>query len=406
MTEDNAILTRGQLKIEVRTPVHIGSGQRLNRLFMLHNADRQQLCIASPQRLIAVANRSEGNRKVFVDFCERGDATLHDLLTEWQCDADEVAERWIQCDEAPDEVARFARAMDGHGDAYVPGSSLKGAVRGAFLRAHYLDRYEKANLRVTLADYAALARKTRDDRWQLRCSINAPVFGSRPEGASGGDANYDLFRSIQFSDSALTEDSQLSVVPAVVYSSQTNKTLLPKSNDREAVSYWEVLAPQASTSVGVTFLRMLSQGDLVMKELRHIAANASLVESFLKACKRASWDLITQDMEFFQYHTDPVSKSLYAWLDGLRDEIKAMKRTEGMLRLGAGTGFDSKTILDFAEEDVFRSLLSEDGFTRRLGRPGGTGNWLGSVRAPKTRRLAQWQNSIHLMGWVKLQWIP
>lgn len=128
------------LTLTTRGPLHIGSGQITPRKEYILNSRKGTVSFLKEQAFFDLLIRN-GLVELFESFCMRRGGDLYALLYR-ECGLDEAqiapaVHYQISTGEALDaehtlkDIHRFMR--DAQGNAYIPGSSLKGALRTALL---------------------------------------------------------------------------------------------------------------------------------------------------------------------------------------------------------------------------------------------------------------------------------
>ncbi len=247
------------VNVEVQTPVHVGSGETVNALSYLRVKD--MLYVVDPDRW----QRWLEKEKVTSRFLQWMDGVVQTLNTPQQRqmsltrfltdslrrqDVEAVAKQVAayplhmeQCGE-PDPVRGFkAHLRDARRCAYLPGSSLKGAIRTALLEDllledDHLNRYLQQPLQQRLKTAAGDRRRLRHEVrnvWQQM--EQALLRGGRQK------ANFDLLRFVMVSDSEPFEPEQVSL-----------RLVRSEGTDRRTDTWLEMVRAGASTRFTLTLL--------------------------------------------------------------------------------------------------------------------------------------------------------
>lgn len=192
-----------KVKLTTITPIHIGSGNVLHNNIdfvqgqidgnsYLGVIDQKKLFeMIGPERVdswVSAIERGE-NMGDFVSKYSQSNVTLED----YTC-------RQIYCPQplnmdANEEMREYIH--DGLGKAYVPGSSIKGAIRTAVLSSLVQSQDVDVNAHIQIKD-----KKDRYDRTQI--SVHQDVEGM----IFGKDPNSDCFRFLQIGDAYFDEDCE------------------------------------------------------------------------------------------------------------------------------------------------------------------------------------------------------
>ena len=228
-----------RMTVRVLSPIHIGAGDKLDNLAFVRSgselivldsdkllvwisadAQRADRFVGIAERMARAAtlpNRSEGRqqrRAIAKEFAALiGNAHL-DELTAYRVRTATGA--------TIDEVMAFIKT--GAYRPYLPGSSVKGTVRSQLLRGLLNVQPQRA------AELAALIepqvqkgdRRASED---LQAAVFVPAESEKEAFKAGQRSNYDLNRTLAFTDSDLKTTQNLEVVEVKVFSTQFDDTL-------------------------------------------------------------------------------------------------------------------------------------------------------------------------------------
>lgn len=411
---ERQVIKRFEVEIETLSPVHIGSGDILTNKLANYDANSHQLTILSLPRLQAYLLEHPERINRFISFCDSQRQMLPDLLREWSVSASQLAAYQLHCARAVNgDVRAFIRGADGMAEAYVPGSSLKGALRSAIARALFVTnspmRVKLSSLMTQLvsivdapgADMNRIKANERRRR-QLRQEVSRLIFVRKSKKAErGDDSNYDLMRYLQVGDSAPFSDNSMLVCAVDVMTSRVEPGMKVLRKKFNTPTYIESIAPHEKTHCNMRLLTMLNQSPAA-EVLPAIGSNHGQIDQLWAPCRSASRNLIEQEIAFYQYHAGEVAQEMLGWFSRLANQVQASSDDTCMLPLGWGSGYDAKTVTDLVEDTLFEQVSNRSRFTHRLGRPGGEGAWLHSPLVPKTRKVVVLDGQYYPMGWVKL----
>ena len=186
------------LTLTTRGPLHIGSGQITPRKEYILNSRKGTVSFLKEQAFFDLLIRN-GLVEPFESFCMRRGGDLYAFLYR-ECGLDEAqiapaVHYQIGTGEALDaehtlkDIHRFMR--DAQGNAYIPGSSLKGALRTVWL------------LQAVRADQSTGHSLASDDNaaFPEEKYINQLHLRLQKDGSIASDAVNSLFRGVQVSDS-------------------------------------------------------------------------------------------------------------------------------------------------------------------------------------------------------------
>ena len=363
--------------IELLSPLHIGTGTNLlegvdwiQRNGYVYVADQDAL-------LEAVFDRAgeEGRSDAAIARAIAG-MTLNDLvgagyLTKEDFTADSPLFRYrLRGEPAMNQISE--QIKDVFGRPYLPGSSLKGA------------------LRTVLAVGGATVRKLRFDRlgrsrsWAAQ-PVERELFGRNP--------NYDLLRALQVSDSQPVSPDRLSLVRVNIYPTAGQRTPYGR---------------QRGLDVDVEALRQGTTFRVPIKIEGYLFSEQA--ERTLRFGKRKSWLLnlprwarsvagqrIADEIEFFQQRQD--ARLVLGFYSRLVQTWEGLGENEFLLQVGWGGGWLSKTFGKLLQEDAqaFERMVKEYRMTMERGRKPGN-------PFPKSRHLVRvGEHPAIPLGWMKVK---
>lgn len=380
-----------QMEIEVISPVHIGTGERLTGVEVI--VARGELTVLDANKLTQWVSRDSSRADAFVQLMERG-GQIRDFLTRYHQDPSELAAYSISVKtiDTPKNIMPFIKASGNK--PYLPGSSLRGSIRSAILRGLTSGKIKGTEKwRADLQEIAEpLTRKGQDASQELEAKVFVPKEVPR-----GKRPNFDLNRSWGISDSDLLTSGSLELVQVRTLSS-ANGEMCPK----QFALFPETLV--TGTKLRSTYTRNIAMLSGVggMSDLG-FKSRALLIEQFAVSCKASALNLIEQEIAYYSKHNQ---RDLKEWYEMRRVEAVRMSKNQFLLSLGWGSGYDAKTITDLLGEQVFRNVVNNYQNTEGLGKPGRRGNWLGVEESPKSRKIVvrqrDGQELREPLGWVKV----
>ena len=362
--------------IELLSPLHIGTGTDL-----LERVDWMQrdgyVYVAHQEALLeAVFDRAgeEGRSDAAIARAIAG-MTLNDLvdagyLTKEDFTADSPLFRYrLRGKPAMNQISE--QIKDVYGRPYLPGSSLKGA------------------LRTVLAVGGATVRKPRFDRlgrsrsWAAQ-PVERELFGRNP--------NYDLLRALQVSDSGPVGPEHLSLARVNIYPTAGRRTQYGR---------------QRGLDIDVETLRRGTTLQVPIKIEGYLFSEQA--EQELKFGERKNWLLnlprwgrvvtgrrIASEIEFFQRRADgQVALGFYS---RLVQTWEGLGENEFLLQVGWGGGWLSKTFGSLLQEDVqaFERIVKDYRLTMERGREPGD-------PFPRSRHLVRvGEHPAVPLGWMKV----
>ena len=368
--------------LEMLSPLHIGTGTSL-----LEGVDWIQdgswVYVANQDRLLeAVLDRAlaKGQDQAEVVKAITG-LTLADLrqagwLTREDFQEDSPLFRYrLRGQPAMNQIA--AAIKDVYGQPYLPGSSLKGALRTVLA---------VGGASVLKAD---LSRTGRSRSWAAQ-PIEREIFGRDP--------NHDLLRALQVGDSTPVEGTQLDLVRVNVFPT-AQRTAYRRSRgldvDVEALRKGTTLTATIKID-GTLFGDDTPYGRSVEKELR-FGKRRNWLLGLPRWARTVAGDRIADEIEFFE--GKPEGGAAASFYHRLAGTWETLGKNEFLVQVGWGAGWQSKTFgrllqrdPDDFEELVRQYRLSPQDRRRRAGQP-----------FPKSRKLVRrGDRPAEPLGWIKV----
>ena len=378
-------------KLEIITPVHIGSGETLNHIDGYYANGRWYRI--DLDKVLALPN---ADINALTSEMSRHNFRWNNYFSQHNMNPLELSDYSLRCQQNPEgtDIREAIKSVGNH--PYIPGSSIKGAIRTMLLSD--LIKNEK-NKRIFNNSSTHLNREIDKGPPGRRREYPAKQI---EESVFGRDPNRDLLRALQVGDTELLKSDALAIEMVWTVTLNRGNELVQKiDNGKEYKNYVEVIQ-------GVKFLNFtikidnllfrdhekerLNFNDLQEKTLREIA----------DVCKFETNLLMQDEQEFFDYYDFSQIANKY---DELIDQNKGLTGGAFMLQIGWGTGYHSNTVTSsFTQGDEAPIDLMELRERYRLGKSHSNQQKpYDSREFPKTRRiLYQGQNPIAPLGWVKI----
>jgi CRISPR-associated protein Csm5 len=380
MTETVARLL---VQIEVLSPVHVGTGESLGRKAFVSEGD--QIHVVDERKLLAAVSSSHRLQESFVRFCENQGAWLREFLIQNRIPMREVAAYTVGLmGERPREVLPFIKTAGSPPGAYLPGSSIKGALRSALLRSVLLD---DERLREAAAAQVEEAVRARRKPKFPGLAVEQEFFGP--------DQHHDLMRVVQVTDSRPVRPTRLRVAEVRTLSS----TREGKLRELRFTLSPEVLPAGTRLRCEMAIKAYLISGEARARGLELEGERTRRLLGFARECNRAAGDLIAQEIDFLSRHNE---RDLVAFYEELEGRLENLGDTACLLRLGWGTGFDDKAVTDVFDEQLFDDV--REAYRLPVGRPGRRGPGLPKSLSPKSRKIAfRRDGPPQPLGWLQLR---
>ena len=381
-------------QIETVTPVHIGSGETLNHINgyytngKWYHIDLERV-LAHPSADANVLTSDMGQRNF---RWER-------YLRQHNMNPAELSASSFPCPQNPEEVEIREAIKVTHDQPFIPGSTLKGAIRTALLWEilnQSSDVYEKSQEH--LNELIKRGSRGNPRREQPARRIETLAFSSDPK---RGDPNRDLFRALQVSDTAPLESDALEIGMAWTMTINRNNKLVQKiDRGREYKNFVQ----QIQTGQRLTFT--LKIDELLFREdekqrLGFTDLQQKTLQDIAEVCRSLTDQLMKSERDFFSFYSLPEIANIYDKLISLNRNLP-----EGafLLQIGWGTGYQAKTVSAVFTDDAELPVNWMDLRERfRLGESRSRRGHYDEREFPKTRRiLYRGQNPIAPFGWIKI----
>lgn len=435
------------------SPVHVGTGTTLMHFDAVYTEEAWHRI-----DLDRVLARPDVNAHALARAMSQPHFRWSEWLREAQIPLDEARAYSLPCPQDPEEVGVREAIKDAYGRPYLPGSSVKGAIRTALLwyllrnnvhhqqfARQYLElclyaqkiyqrlREERAFDRPevhrdTIADVLELedqeARSyqrtlyrtcgVREDHlsdqreWQ-RLERTLRNLGGKREwvGQSieqqvfGRDPNHDLLRTLQVSDSEPVGLDALEVGLVWTYQPGPGGRLVEKvETDGEYKAFVEQLRIDTTLRLRLRIDDFLFS-NAAEEKLHFQGERQQAVERLADVCNAFAADVIAHERQFYDDHSCPDLADFYADLEATQ---AALPRGGFLLCVGWGGGYETKTVTDLLVQQAGLDLM--DVRRRyRLGQSRRTGQYHSLF--PKTRCIAYGSGApMWALGWVQVVPVP
>jgi len=381
--EPQKIRSTYKCTLTVLSPIHIGSGERYKKGldFIVKG---QKVYIVSKDRLIKKA-------------LEKGQKGL-DKLTE--AIEQSGLEEWLAGNNiSPQQISRFSYGIieryvneihvqirNGTGKPLIPGSSVKGAFRTALL----FD-IARRDGRKTVKNAVRNLIKIRDVNLKFADqAITARFLGKDPK--------YSLMRSLAVADFHISDDSNMSLPVAYVYSLRNGhmqRRQIRVNQNRFDMKLFPEVIPEGSRAEG-----QISFDDYLIKK----AAGKEKFTSFdnvnlslfylIKAVKKKTAATIDKEIDFLSSHSGNNRDVLSAldFYQNLRKKHENLAENEVIFQMAWGSGWRSMT----------GPLLEDNDLTKQVRQKLKLASHRLNAPFPKSRKIAVGTNGAMPLGWVKI----
>ena len=370
--------------IELLSDVHIGTGTELKRdLDWIAPGDGYVYFANSDQLLETVFERAEADGKEMREVANiLAGSTLAELgemgwLTREDFHAESALFRY-RLHGSPATVNIREQIKDVYGKPYLPGSSLKGALRTV--------------LAVAAAD---TVKPTLDQLGRSRSWAGQPV----EQQLFGRDPNHDLLRALQVGDSQPVAVTQLALRRAHIYPTASQSY---RGRSRGLDVDVEVLRKGTVLTLPIHVPTELLEDHNTpfdirrREELAHWERHSDWLENLAQAGQENARKLLEDEVRFFQERRDV--PAVHTFYRRLVDSYTRLGANEFLVVLGWGGGWHTKTLNRYLKRDerVFDRLVSRY-------RLNPTGTHKPGDPFPKSRHLVRNREQAGPpLGWVKV----
>lgn len=376
-------------QLQIVTPVHIGSGETLN--FM-------DGCYANGRwyriDLDKVLAHPSTDLNVLTSELAQRDFRWERYLGQHGSDLSELSNYSLSCPQSPEEVEIREAIKTVDNRPYVPGSTLKGAIRTALLGeilSESDDVYrESLSQLATLIDQGPRGNPRRE---QPARRIEKAAFGKDP--------NHDLLRALHISDTMPLDSNCLEIGMAWTVTLNQNDQLVQKvDRGREYKNFVQQLQHGQSLTFTLKIDELLFR-EREKARLSFSDAQKERLQDIAEVCRSDADALMQSERDFFEYYNLSEIANVYDKLINLNNTLP-----EGafLLQIGWGTGYHANTVTSLFADDEDSSANWMDLRERfKLGESRSQRGHYDEREFPKTRRiLYQGQNPINPLGWVKI----
>ncbi len=382
------ILRTTPLTLECLSPVHIGSGDRLGALDFVRESGR--VVVVDQDKFLAHLGKVPTLSDAYVPFCESDRPVLADFLRTQRIRAVDFAAYTLRVDGSVGrEILAFIKAPNR--SVFIPGSSVKGAIRSALLHRIVA---EQPGIGEAIAREAGeevrTVRRPMGGRWSAKLRR---ASGVADRSAFGKDHNRDVMRMFQLADSTPTPSSELILAEVRVLTVRSGalafKETRPDNPMRLTV---EILPTGIQLESRLTWNEYLG-GSTGPAASLDFGDRLPFVSAWLTHCNAVARDALEREVEFCHQFKEP---SLVQRYQGFMARLDGLKANQCLLHLGWGAGFEAMAVTNLFPAEAVRRIRQG----ANLGKIGPEGP---VEPFPKSRKVV-WhdERAIEPLGWILL----
>ena len=381
---------RHTIKLEALTPIHIGSGAFLQNNVEFVRSDRS-LYIIDPQKLLSIIGID--NLDNWVKAIENGD-DITEFIKGMNIEAhpSKYSRREIKfdCNTQLFEQTTLKVCMhDARDLAYIPGSSIKGAIRTAIFNAIASKKYINAN-----------SINTKSKKFACQ-GPEKYLFGKSP--------NSSIFRFIQVGDAYFPAGCEVTLNEVNLNIRKKTEELLDKKKQQLVEAIGKGYEAQFSIKIlneynSFAYKESLERDKITdnaryKTELKKLPYCITSIEGLLGTINKYTERLIKEEIEIWEknmceHNDDATAKAYVESMKKILDEVRKCGKGQCILRLGQASGWRFTTGAWTEGLSIFKSTIVP------MARPKNKENNYEMYDFPKTRRIGE--GSDNILGFVKL----
>ncbi|MHA1879288.1 MAG: type III-A CRISPR-associated RAMP protein Csm5 [Candidatus Heimdallarchaeota archaeon] len=371
------------------TPIHIGSGVEFSPLDYFYEKEKNRICLIDQSKLmVAIQNHSKDSKhfKAIIDDLTREvlDSVDNKRLNysldqfakeELNIDPQEIVGDYISCRSLGQHKVNIGEFIHTAGRRYIPGSSIKGAMKTAFMYTQ-IKTSNKLFDELIKTINKIKGKKTADD------SLYEKVFGRDPY--------HDLFRAIHVSDTEEIEERSVRKIASFDYATGPvlSTIFLETVYSSSPIEFTLKVNDKLASSV------VLKKDKDLFMELRQ-ACNEYAIDKLEFHIEQIEEQEIRTSVDLTKI------KTFYKKL--LKITQNAMDENKFLLQIGRGSGFFGTTVTLLLHNNSPTTLMT---LRTRVGIGRRKKSWSYDERFPKTSiiELSRDNRPNNPLGWVMISY--
>lgn len=322
-------------KIEILSPLHVGNGTKISPMEYIvdkkfHRIDMESLFKDNNFDVEGFIENAKFNSFYLGEFY-REIAKNHIM---YSADISKDAENYLKEKKYRNEITEFIKSA---GKPYIPGSSIKGAIRTAMM--WYILK-ENQDLYLEMEDYLnkIVSKIIRKDRKYADDEIEKIVFGKDP--------TCDMMKAFHISDTNIMSPDNLKVEEIKIFT-----TKIVGHGYKNFNILLEALKNGTNSYIDIKIDDFLVKSKNA-KELG-FDNKTEYLNSFGEICNEFSKEIIKYEIDFFTKYNDGTLNYLIDFYKNLYDK----NEKEILLRISWGSGWHGMTIGgELIEEEIIDEL--------------------------------------------------
>ena len=326
---------KNNIQIDTLSQVHVGSGvflQEGNDFIVVDSSGVSDIYVIDTNKLGAIIGTDRQLIDKWVTAIERGEASSFIKTRTAGHHPRKFAKRRIT------NFANFTNTQgtlkeclhDGMGRPYIPGSSIKGAIRTAVMAT-----YAKRKGKQELANEMRPIFQERNDKRKNKMLdlVEKGILGSNP--------NVDLFRFIKVGDAFFDNESEVSVKQINLNIRQSTK-LIDKSKQQIVEAIGSDVKSSFSLKIDTSYYNIVRHANhRDMAGLPEMPDEMSDVKSLFELINEHTKDLVEKEIRFWNEDVDNCigQEDYVANLEDIMEAITSCRPNQCVLRLGQAIGW-------------------------------------------------------------------
>lgn len=383
---------KGRLEIELITPLFIGNGEKYSPVEYV--LDRGTFNPINMEKFLEDNLYQKSIYSNLLDGMSKGSIDFLKLCRENRIDYKNYVRFTLSSPDLkkPQEVIRYIKSG---GKVYIPGSSIKGALRSTLTKYAVNSESDLKLFTKTIMNSQTGASNSRDDSSGNKHSskTSAKTLDDEGDGKIFGITYNSPFRLVSISDSDMKAPDVLKIYDIKILNVCNGRIKWfnrPGNNvdyPEDARSFFmEGIAEENSFS---SVMSVNEASSYIISESG--IKNAGIVFNFVSEINEEIKKYISSEYDFFRKFSN--SRDLKAVIDfygGLLDKAEKLEENEFLLQVGFGTGMLSKTIIQYLDDDM-KSKIAQISRHRHYDK-----------MYPKTRRIVFENGKAKCVpGWIK-----
>lgn len=369
---NNNFLKHQNFDLEVLTPIHIGDENNLEKIDYIVNERTQEIFVIDPVKLMALIKKKNLLTEYFA-YLQKNHRTnnlpLADCLNKFKINDSQaiksITKYTLSTESTRDNVENTIKCMtkDIYTKPFIPGSSIKGAIRTAIAINYILNYPEKFNaLRQEIVNKSNNVKELN----RIETRLMNQIFKERRTGDRNRQYDHQKMSGLSIGDTSAMDLNQLILV-------QKSDLIYSDNEISDLPVFMECLKPKTKTQFSMTIDVYKLGNSMGFTNFEELKTLLKVVEDFYIG-----------------------ENGIYQAFENLDIYLPATSNTDMLLFIGGNVGFQSKTVIpalftDPAERLRVTKNILHSSFRKHK-------HNVDNVISPRTLKIADNGNDCQLMG--------